>query len=65
MRKGADQRLGEMQPGDSKEFVFSIFPKHGIKPASYPIQIRLFEHFNSYEYIAKKVVKNMELIVEE
>lgn len=65
LKKGADQRLGEMDSGQAKEFVFHVFPKHGIKPASYPIQIRLFEHFNSYEYIAKRVIKNMELIVED
>jgi hypothetical protein len=65
LKKGADQRLGEMEPGQSKEFVFQVFPKHGVKAAAYPIQIRLIEHFNSYEYIARKVVKSMELIVED
>jgi uncharacterized membrane protein len=65
LENGAVNRLGELQPNEAKEFYFKVYPKQGVKTMSYPIQIRVFEHFNSYDYIARKVVKNLELKVEE
>ena len=65
LKNGVHQRLGELNPRESKQFYFHVFPKQGIKTMSYPIQVRVLEHFNSYDYIAGKVVKNLELKVEQ
>lgn len=58
------KRLGELLPGETRSFYFSIYPKQGISPAEYPVQIRVLEHYNNYKYMVRQVTKNLSLIVE-
>ena len=59
------RQLGHLKPLENKRFYFEIFPKMGIVPADYPIKIQVLEHYDSYNYVAKKITKNISLKVEE
>jgi len=64
--KSADaKRLGEMKPMESKRFYYEIFPKLGIAATDQPIQVQVIEHYNNYNYVTKKITKNIVLKVEE
>lgn len=58
------QKIDSFKPGDKKNFVFDIFPKGYVGTGEYPVLIKVFEHFHSYEYVEREYTKKFNLTVD-
>lgn len=65
INKGAEQKIGELAPGQSTKLKYEVFAKPTADYGEYPVRVKVFEHYNSYDYIMQEYTKNVKLKIEE
>ena len=65
LHSGTEKRIDAFKPNERKRYYCDIFPKTRTRKGEQPLQIKILEHFEDYNYIKGKQVKNLELFVDE
>ncbi|HLC36253.1 MAG TPA: hypothetical protein VJK05_01440 [archaeon] len=64
LKKGDARQLGEFPPG-VKRFKFDLFPSQSIENGEHLIEVTLVDHHQSYQFVTKKLVKKVSLLIED
>ncbi len=59
------KRVGKMASGESTEQYFDIFPRGLARGGTYPVLIRVTEHYNNFDMVKNEVNKKLDLRVED
>lgn len=63
-KTSVNNRVGNVEPGQTTEAYFDIYPKAVTKEGTYPLMIKATEHYNNYNFVQKEYKKHLDLQVE-
>lgn len=63
-KTSVNNRVGTMEPGQTEEAYFDVYPKAMTREGSYPLLIKATEHYNNYNFVQKEYKKHLDLQVE-
>jgi uncharacterized membrane protein len=58
INKGAEKRIGELQPGDSTETHITLWSNNQTKDGTYPIEVSVYSHYISYDKVLSYIKKS-------
>ncbi|MFH1520689.1 MAG: hypothetical protein ABID61_03530 [Candidatus Micrarchaeota archaeon] len=61
INKAAEKRVGELQPGDTKEINITLWSNSQTKQGTYAIEVSVFAHYISYDKVLSYVKKNVSI----
>ena len=63
-KTSVSNRAGNMEPGQTIEAYFDVYPKTMTKEGTYPLLIKATEHYNNYNFVQKEYKKHLDIQVE-
>ena len=63
-KTSVNNRVGNMEPGQTMEAYFDVYPKGMTREGNYPVLIKATEHYNNYNFVQKEYKKNLDIQVE-
>ena len=63
-KTSVNNRIGNMEPGQTTQAYFDVYPKTMTKEGTYPLLIKATEHYNNYNFVKKEFRKHLDIQVE-
>ena len=64
-KTSVNKRLGNLQPGQTIEEYYEIFPKYMSDAGKYPVMVKATEHYQNYNFVKNEYKKKLDLPVED
>src|SRR3989338_5801228 len=65
LKATAIHRITSFKPNERKEFFFEIFPEQFAEHGTYPVRVKVLQHYQNFDLVEREFTKNLELTVQD